>query len=129
MPPRYGGKASAVVAALALLAAGGTGVATAAALAPTAARLGAGTAAVAACASSGSVSWLDEAGSVTQVSISGLPAACNGATLSATLTAGTTDVGHGGPVVVSAGSATISVLTAAPSAGTVTDVYIALVGP
>ena len=108
---------------------GGTGVATAAALAPTAARLGAGTIAITACASSGSVSWLDGAGSVTQVSINGLPAACNGATLSATLTAGTTDVGHGGPVVVSAGSATISVLTAAPSAGTVTDVYISLVGP
>ena len=129
MPPRYGGRASAVGAALGLLAAGGTGVASAAALAPTAARLGAATVAVAACASSGSVSWLDEAGSVTQITVSGLPAACNGATLSATLTAGTTDVGHGGPVVVSAGSATISVLTAAPSAGTVTDVYIALVGP
>lgn len=129
MPPRYGGRAGAAGAALALLAAGGTGVATAADLKPSAAVVGAGTAAVTACASSGSVSWLDETGSVTQVSISGLPAACNGATLSATLTAGTTDIGHGGPVVVSAGSATITVLTAAPSASTVTDVYIALVGP
>lgn len=122
-------RASAAGAALGLLAVGGTGVASAAVLSPPTSRLGTGTAAVASCASSGMASWTDEAGSVTQVSITGLPAACNGATLSITLTAASVDVGRGGPVTVSGGSATITALTATPSAGTVTDVHVSLVGP
>ena len=120
------GTASAV---LALVAATGTGLAAAAPLLPAAASLGSGIAVVAACTSSGTVSWTDTAGSVTAVSISGLPAGCEGAQLSLTLLSGTTDLGHGGPATVSGGTATVSGLSAAPAAAGVTRVQVLVVGP
>ena len=128
MPDRCprAGTASAV---LALMAVTGTGLAAAAPLLPAAASLGAGTAVVTTCTSSGTASWTDTAGSVTAVSISGLPVACEGAQLSLTLLSGTTDLGHGGPATVSGGRATVSGLSASPAPAGVTGVQVLVIGP
>lgn len=94
-------------------------------------KLGAGTASIAACGSlsAASVSYQVQAGAVRALTVSGLPSSCNGGQLSATLNVSGTDGGHGGPVTVSSGAATVSTLSANPSASTVTDVRISIQGP
>ena len=92
---------------------------------------GAGTATVACGALAGvTVSYLTTNGIVTQVRVGGLPAACNGALISVTLTdAAGTDLGSGGPVVVSGGTASVGSLSANPAPGAVANVQLVAIGP
>jgi hypothetical protein len=124
-------RTAAVVGLACALLAGGAGVGYAATLGATTGRLAAGTTTVASCgALAGAVTtYTVQAGAVVALQVSGLPASCNGGRLSATLVSGTTDVGHGGPVVVSAGTAQLAALSASPAAGTVTAVQLSVAGP
>jgi hypothetical protein len=101
-------------------------------LTPTSAtKVSAGAATVTSCGtlSSASVNYAVRAGTIQSFTISGLPAGCNGGSLTATLNQSGTDVGHGGPVTVSSGIASIAALSANPAASNVTDVRIAILGP
>jgi hypothetical protein len=121
-----------VVLSVGLLVLATAGPAAAKLLTPTSAtKVGAGAISVTGCGSlsSAAVNYSVRAGLVQSFTISGLPATCNGGTLTATLSQNGTDVGHGGPVTVSSGTASISTLSANPTASSVTDVRIAMQGP
>ena len=80
--------------------------------------------------SGATVSYLTTNGAVTRVTVSGLPAACNGALVSLSLVNGAgTNLGSGGPVSVSGGSATVGSLTANPTSASVTSVQLLAIGP
>lgn len=93
------------------------------------ARLGGGTTAVPSCGalSAAVVSYRVTDGIVTAVSVTTLPAACNGADLSLTLVNGSTVVGSAGPLTINAGSVTAPV-NSGPVSTTVTDVHLSVVG-
>jgi len=94
--------------------------------------LAGGGAATVGCGALGSatVSYLTTNGSVTQVSMTGLSAGCNGAVVGLTLVnAVGASLGSGGPVVVSGGAATVRPLTANPAPASVTNVQLVAIGP
>ena len=125
-------RSASAVTALALGLVGcGAGLAEAAARSVTSRTLSAGRAAVAPCGSldSATVGWRVADGQVTGVTVTNLPTACNGAALSATLHASGTDVGHGGPVTISSGTAVIGGLSANPAPTSVSGVALSAVGP
>lgn len=117
--------------ALALPIAAATTVAAASAAGTRSATLAAGQVSVTACGavSAATVAYRVTAGAVTGVSVSGLPASCDGARLTVTLTSSGADAGHGGPAVISGGAATIAVLSASPSPSSLTDARLAVAGP
>lgn len=94
-----------------------------------AATLGGGTTAVTACGtlSAAGVAYRVTDGTITAVTIDGLPAACNGAQLSLTLVTDSTAVGSAGPLTVEAGSVSV-VLSSGPASTVVTDVHLSVVG-
>lgn len=101
-------------------------------LTPTSAKkVGAGATAVTSCGtlSSAAVNYAVQAGAIQGLTISGLPATCNGGALTATLSQNGTDGGHGGPVTVSSGTAAIATLSGNPTTSSVTDVRIVIQGP
>lgn len=91
--------------------------------------LGDGTAAVTSCGalSAAGVSYRVTDGIITAVSVTALPAACNGAALSLTLVNGSTVVGSAGPLTITAGSVTAAV-NAGPVSTTVSAVHLSVVG-
>lgn len=112
--------------------AGGAGLASAAGLGARSAPLGSGAAVVTPCGAgvpSGVVSFRTVGGNVFGLSVSGLPAGCNGGSVSVTLVAGTAAVAAGGPVVVSGQAADLAALTAQPAASTVTGADVVVTGP
>lgn len=62
------------------------------------------------------------------MTLSGLPAACNGGQARVALTQGVGSVGAGGPVAVAAGSVTVPV-SPQPAVGAVTNLYVSVSGP
>jgi hypothetical protein len=106
------------------------GAAEAGSTAPGSTKLGAGNTAVAACGSlTGVVPDFTLAGAtVTAVAFTGIPSTCNGGSLRATLTNGSTSLGAGGPVTVASGGATVTVSPAAAMAS-VTHVRLSITGP
>jgi hypothetical protein len=95
-------------------------------------KLGAGFSAVASCGSlSGTAtSWTVTAGKVTAVTVSSIPAACNGATASLTLVDSTSaSVGSQGGVTVGGGSALFSSISPTPASTAVAGIHLVLVGP
>ncbi len=108
-------------------------VGVAAGLTTTAARLGAGTGAVAACDGDGFTfkPVIDTSGRITTVTTSGIHGACAGGTLRLTLVNGTASVGSGSVALPSAGfsgSADVSISPQPLSSG-VTAVHAAIEGP
>src|SRR5438874_680290 len=73
-------------------------------------KVASGVSGTAACGSlaTATVAYESQNSNVVRAIVSGLPAACNGAQLSLTLTNTGTDAGHGGPVTVAAGAASIA---------------------
>jgi hypothetical protein len=107
-------------------------VAFAAGSTPTTTKLGAGFSAVASCGSlSGTAtSWTVTAGKVTAVTVSSIPAGCNGATAALTLVDSTSaSVGSQSGVAVSGGSAVFSSISPTPASTAVAGIHLVLVGP
>ena len=107
--------------------------AAAAAVPTTAARLGAGTAAVAACDTDGFTFrfTVDSTGHITSVVVGAMAGTCAGGTLRLTLANGTTSVGSGTaslPASGFTGSASISV-SPTPLSNGVTAVHVVIEGP
>ena len=105
----------------------------AAGLTTSAARLGAGTSAVAACDADGFTFQpvIDTSGRITTVTTSGIHGACAGGTLRVTLVNGTASVGAGSvalPSVAFSGTADVSISPQPLSSG-VTAVHAAIEGP
>ncbi len=108
-------------------------VGVAAGLTTTAAGLGAGSSAVAACDGDGFTfqAVVDTSGRITTVTTSGIHGACAGGTLRVTLVNGTASVGAGSvalPSVAFSGSADVSISPQPLSSG-VTAVHAAIEGP
>lgn len=106
-------------------------VSSASTLTTTTKKVASGVSGTAACGSlaGATVAYEGRNGNVVRAIVSGLPAACNGAQLSLTLTNNGTDAGHGGPVTIAAQAASVSGLSATPVSTSVTDVRIVVVGP
>lgn len=110
----------------------GTVAAGAALTSPTTKSLGSGTVGVSSCGSlaGATVAYLTQNRKVVGITVSGLPASCDGGLLSATLTNATnTNLGGGGPATVGGGAATVTGLSATPTATTPTKVFFSVVGP
>ena len=92
--------------------------------------LGAGSASVTSCDGDGvTASYTVASGNVTQVTISGIAAACSGGQLRLTLANSSgTSIGTGGPVTVSATSHAVSV-SPTPAAASVAGLHVVIVGP
>jgi len=76
------------------------------------------------------VSWTATANVVTAVTLTSIPAACNGATLSVTFTGtANTSLGSAGPVTVTGTSQTLSSVTGSPASTSVTGAFVSAVGP
>lgn len=111
---------------------GPPGVAFAAGSTTTTTKLGAGFSAVSSCGSlSGTVtSWTVTAGKVTALTVSSIPAGCNGAIASLTLVdSSSTSIGSKSGVTVAAGSAVFSSIAPTPASTAVAGVHVVLVGP
>jgi hypothetical protein len=107
-------------------------VAFAAGSTPTTTKLGAGFSAVSTCGSlSGTATtWTVTAGKVTALTVSSIPAACNGASASLTLVdSSSASVGSNSAVTVSGGSAVFSSISPTPASTAVAGVHVVLVGP
>src|SRR5262245_47936463 len=106
------------------------GAADARSTAPGSKSLGAGNATVAACGSLTAVvpDFTLSGSTVTAVALTGIPTSCNGGSLRATLTNGSTSLGAGGPVTVASGAATVTISPAAAMAN-VTHVRLSITGP
>jgi hypothetical protein len=94
-------------------------------------QLAAGSSVVAPCGTLGGivVNFTVTATTVTAVKLSNVPATCNGAQVTATVTNPSgTSVGAGGPVAVSGGAATVSV-SPTPAFASIAAVRLAVVGP
>lgn len=94
-------------------------------------RVSSGAAAVSSCGTlSGlAVSWTSRAGVITQVALGSIPSACIGGTLSLTFaSASQTSLGTAGPATVTATSMTLAV-TGSPTASSIAQAQIAVVGP
>jgi len=118
-----------LVLATALLVTAGVAVAAAATLNTRTKTLGAGNVAVGTCGDLAGVTVTYNAsnGNLIGLTVRNIPTTCNGARLSATTAnTGGADVGHGGPIVVAGGTATLNQLSANPITTTVASV---LVGP
>jgi hypothetical protein len=117
-----------VLCALALV----PGVAHAAGITTTSKTLGAGVSAVGACGSlaSATATWTATGGTVTALTVSGLPAGCAGATASVTLVdSGSNALASASGVSVSSGNAVFSSLSANPVDTAVAGIHVVLVGP
>ena len=76
------------------------------------------------------LSWTSTANVVTAVTLTTIPAACSGGSLSLTLVgAGNAALGSAGPVSVSGTSQTLSTITGSPTSTSVTGAYVSVVGP
>jgi hypothetical protein len=98
----------------------------------TSTKLGAGFSAVSSCGSlSGtSTSWTVTAGKVTAVTVSGIPAGCNGATASVTLVdSSSASVGAQSGVTVAGGSAVFSSVSPSAVSTVVAGIHVVVVGP
>jgi hypothetical protein len=109
------------------------GLASAAAMPTSAGPLGAGTVGVTACDGDGFTfaATIDTSGRITNVTVSGIDAACAGATLRVTLANGTTSVGSGSaslPASGFTGSATVSISPSPLSTG-VDRIFAVAEGP
>jgi hypothetical protein len=121
-----------LVLATALLLTAGVAVAAAASLNTQTKKLGAGSVAVGACgALTGvTVTYNVRDGNLIGLTVRNIPSSCSGARLSAAAAdARSTDIGHGGPVVVAGGTAVVKQLSASPVATAVASVRVVLVGP
>jgi hypothetical protein len=107
-------------------------VAYAAGTTTTAGKIGAGFSAVSACGAltGATTSWTVTGGNITAVTVSSIPAGCNGATAAATLVnSSSTSIGGQSGGTVSGGSVTFSSLSANPASTTVAGIHVVLVGP
>jgi hypothetical protein len=76
------------------------------------------------------VSYLTTNGVITGVTVTGLPNGCIGALVSLVLANGAgTNLGSGGPVVVSGGVASVGSLSANPAPASVPNVRLIAIGP
>lgn len=110
--------------------AGATQVAHAALVTASSARLGAGTTAVGTCGSLANLGYsvVNSTGSVTSVTVTGMPSSCNNASLRLAVSNGGVLQGSGGPVTITKGSATVPVSPSVPNAS-VGDLRILVTGP
>jgi hypothetical protein len=117
--------------AVAVLLLMGAAAASARTITATSNNLTAGTAVVGTCGAlaGASVVYNARSSTVLTLTVRNLPSTCNGASLSATASnAANADLGHGGPVVVAANAATIT-LSANPATSGVTTIRVLAVGP
>jgi hypothetical protein len=108
-----------------------TVTASAAPVTPASKKVAAGKTVVATCGvvSGASVTFNTRAATVLSLTVRNLPASCNAARLWATASnAAGADLGHGGPITVASGAATVT-MSPIPSTATVTQVRIVVVGP
>lgn len=76
------------------------------------------------------VSWTSVADVVSSIVLGSVPSACNGATLSLTLVGtGNAPLGTAGPVTISGTSQTLSSISGSPTATSVTQAFVSVVGP
>lgn len=123
--------ASAVVAVIAGLVAL-PAIAGAAPVSPSSNKVAGATTTVSSCGSLNgmTISWTSTANAVTTVVVSAIPSACNGASLSLTLVgAGNTSLGSAGPVTIGGSSLTLSSISGSPTATSVTQAFVSVVGP
>ena len=105
-------------------------LASAATLGVTSTAVGSGYVAVAPCTNltGTSLGYVVAGGSITGLTVAGLTASCDGKRVSVTLLQGGTAVASAGPVVVTGGSATFTVLSTNPPAGAVSGASLVAVG-
>lgn len=117
--------------AVAVLVFTGSVAASAAPVAPTSKKVASGTAVVGTCGvvSGATITYNTRASTVLSLTVRNLPASCNAARLWATASnvAGA-DLGHGGPITVASGTATVT-MSPIPTTANVTGIRVVLVGP